>query len=125
MQIKDIFVKTGEEGYALDAFTSDKLAELGYRETARDTETHDRIYEKTGEDSIRLVRTAGSAKHGIVDFGSIVLQTQTLSGQWQEEARLSLEDFVNSPAPFADAIATAPAAAITIFRACKTVRGKN
>lgn len=100
MELKGHFVKNGEEAYALDAFTSRKLEDMGYREVLRNRATNERHYRKDGEDDVRLVRIAGSARSGIVDFGAIARETLTQAG-WQETGRVGLEDFVNKADPFA------------------------
>ena len=101
MELKGIFVKNGEEAYALEAFTSDKLRDMGMIETARDNATGDRYYEDPGsKGGYRLVRTAGSAKDGIVDYGQIAREVR-VNGRWKRDVAVSLEDFVNKENPFA------------------------
>lgn len=101
MILKGQFIKSGEEAYALDAFTAERLREMGMVETGRDVATGDRYYAETGnKGGYRLVRTKGSARGGIVDYGQVCREVR-INGRWQRDMTVSLEDFITKDDPFA------------------------
>ena len=98
MILKGKFVKAGEEAYALDAFTNEKLAELGLRETSRDPVNGERTYMGVRDDW-RVVRTSPARSHSIVSFGS--MRPEMLIGdQWVKGPAVDLETFVTQERPF-------------------------
>ena len=99
MQLRKHF-PMGEEGYALDAFTSDKLAELGYQEIGKDKDSGARVYRNPGNDDEILMRMPGTRESSIINYGTIVRKVWQ-DGGWQERGQMDLEAFINADIPFA------------------------